>query len=262
MPEWSSMVKYYTLEPDHLPIPHGPNIVVIEGVDTEEYIDPKTKQTATRHRLYLAGWEHPLRLNNMRIEVLQKMFGPRVEDAFGRKIALLVATSQSFGEVKPAINIHPFAPADTAPPVDVPFHLATRNPHRLMLAGQAGVGIGRGAAALPGRPAAGAVKPAGRPLGDDAAAELCLLLRERGKDWGWLAKHFRTHAMADLVDADLPRDCDVALRAPAWGVLKDLHATVDIPDRAAAKAKLIASWSPDPAMVPDERDVDESGIPF
>lgn len=262
MPEWSQMVKYYALEPEHLPVPHGPNVVVIEGVDTEEFVDPQTRQPMTRHRLLLAGWEHPLRLNNMRIKVLQGMFGPRVEDSIGKKIALLVAASQSYGEVKPAINIHPYAPGDAADPVPVPHHLATRNPHRLAFATQAGVSIGKAAPALPNRPAA--IQPSGKSLGPDAAAELCLLLRERGRDWQWLIAHFRRHGMESLVSADLPPDCDAALRAPAWGVLKDLAVTVRIDDRAAAKSRLIASWSGEaaPAMTPDERDANEDDIPF
>lgn len=268
MPEWSQFVKRYALEPDDLPIAHGANIVVIESIDSEEYIDPTTRMPTTRHRLILAGWEHPLRLNNTRIKVLQQMFGPRVEDAIGKKIVLTVAATQSYGEVKPCINIHPFAPDQNAAPVSVPPHLGTRSQIRLQAARAAGVSFGREQNALPPSSSRD-VKPTGKPLGDEAAAELCLLLRERGRDWAWLADHCRRHAMAALVDADMPGACDAALRAPAWSLLKDLPITRAIPAREDEKAKLLASWrEPDaaagkgPTFVPDERDMREEDIPF
>lgn len=131
MPDWSSFKQKYVIEPEDLPNPHGPNLVVVETIDTEEYEDPKTKERKLRHNLYLAGWDKPLRLNNTRIDILKQIFGPATEQAIGGKIALLVGMSSAYGETKPTIMIHPYQPNQDAEPAPVPDRCATRSNMRL-----------------------------------------------------------------------------------------------------------------------------------
>ena len=293
MPEWNQFITRYAIDPEDLPIPHGVNIVVIESLDTEQYNDKKGVQQ-TRHRLWLAGWKVPLRLNNTRCKILQGMFGPHSEDAIGKKIALTVAANNVYGEVEAVINIHPFVPDQAAEPAQVPSHLGVVNMVRLEAAryygvkiapaqrqistgrppqgagqpqpgqphpgqnqpGQAaprspfhgGGGGGAGGAGVAGGPGSFMADPApsvaasGTPIGPEGASALILLLRERGRTWDWLAAHMRGHAMGNLVAGELPCDADQALRGPAWSLIKDLPRTIEIPDRAAAKKKLIESW--------------------
>ncbi len=273
MPEWNTFVKTYCLEPEHLPNPHGSNIVVIEGLDSEEYNGADGKPQV-RHRLWLAGWDVPLRLNNTRIKVLQTILGPRTEDAIGRKIVLTVVAQNNYGEFKAAINIHPFAPQPDSPVTPVPARLATRSPLRLASAATYGVTVAPAAFTLPpgsaqpgntmpgpapglptphAMPAAGggggAVRPSGQKLGNEFAAKLIVELRKRNWTWDRLVAHFRQHGMAALVAAELPPDCDAALRTPAWAILKTQPMTVAV-DEAATIQQLIASWTPPPTPTP------------
>jgi len=275
MPEWSTFVKTYCLEPEHLPNPHGPNVVVIEGLDSEEYTGTENKPQV-RHRLWLAGWDVPLRLNNTRVKVLQNILGPRTEDAIGRKIVLTIVAANNYGEYKAAINIHPFAPQPDAPVTPVPARLATRSPLRLATAATYGVSVAPAAFTLPpgmgvpgstppgphapaltppnagagsGGGGGGAIRPSGQKLGPEFAAKLIVELRKRNWTWERLVAHFHQHGMGALVEAGLPPDCDAALRTPAWSLLRNQPLTVAV-DEAAVVQQLIASWTPPPPPPP------------
>jgi len=272
MPDWSSFKQKYVIEPDDLPNPHGPNLVVIETIDTEEYEDPKTKERKLRHNLYFAGWDKPLRLNNTRIDIIKQIFGPETEQAIGGKIALLVGMSSAYGETKPTIMIHPYQPNQDAEPAPVPDRCATRSTMRLAQAREYGVPFApaqkrlAGGSAAPSANAAAVQAPgvsAGgdKKLGYETAAEICLLLRERNRDWDWLKKHMESSGMAALVAAELPPECPHALRAPAWSILKNLPLVNQIADRDAAKQRLINGWKPTLAQEAAKVAADDD-IPF
>lgn len=249
MPEWSNFIRKTCIEPDDLPIPHGPNIVVIETMNTEEAKDFATQKPYERHVLFLVGWLLPLRLNNTRINVLQQLFGPRVEDCFGKKIALMISADNSYGKVKASINIHPFVPNQAAEPVPVPHRLGVTDRRRLEAAAMHGVQIDRPSFRVPKEmmPASTPAVHSGNPsakLGDVNAAKLMLALRERGKDWSWLVAHLKRDGMGAMVDGRMPPDCEAAIREIVWRVIKDLPQTVKIDNREAEIERLVASWKP------------------
>ncbi len=243
MPPWTAMKKKYALDVADLPIPHAPNVVVIEGIDTEEGTD-QMGQPFTRHTLNLVGWAYGLRLNNAAVDVIAGMYGPNSEDAIGRKIALIATAQSAYGKTEMRIGIHPHAPAHDCKPVGVPAHLWTKSSHRAQIAASCGVTMAPAAFTLPPatRPPA-TPQPTQTKLGDEAAAELIMLLRERGRTWGWLVKHLETAGHTGLSDLP-PCDVDSAVKGPSWAVLKNLPITAAIGDRAAEKAKVIATWKP------------------
>lgn len=266
MPAWDRFKKRYAMEPGDLGNQSGFTVAVIEKVDTEEYQDRKNV-TQVRHQLYFAGYEYPLRLNNTRVDVLKSLFGPDTENAAGKRVALLCAASQSYGETEITINIHPMPiPQDTAvTPVrhDVACRIFVRRQHAEML----GVPFAPSPAALPAAPhggqpwthqqSAGALPPgaaaapvsASEPLGMQSAAKLVVMLRERGRDWDFVLEHLRKCAMGHLAEGKSPPECDKAIKGPIWSVLKDLPVTKPADDRAKAEADLIAAWTP-PAPTP------------
>lgn len=249
MPEWSNFIKKYCIEPEDLPAPHGPNVVVIETMDTEEAKDFQTQQPYERHLLYLVGWRLPLRLNNTRIQIIQNLFGPRVEDCLGKKIALMVGMENSFGKPKPVINIHPFLASVDAEPVPVPARLAVTEKRRLEQAHTYGVAIALPSFRIPSQvasstaPAVHSGNPAAK-LGDVAAAKLMVALRERGRDWDWMVGHLKRDGMGAMVDGRLPPECEAAIREIVWRTIKDLPVTVTIENRDAEVARLVSSWKP------------------
>lgn len=271
MPGWNEFKKKFALEVGDLPNPQGANVVMIEKFDTERFsaVNPETKQTETqtRHRMWLVGFEYPLRLNNTRVETLAAVLGCGPEESQGRKIVLLAGTVQRYGKTVPDIVIHPYAPDEITPCTDVPYHLAARHNERLMLAMQYGVRVAQARTALPGQgtqPQPGSVSqstPAAQPprkfaatgiaLGKEAAAELMMLLKERASDWNWLTLQLSTRGMGELVANRQPFECDGAIREPAWRILKDMPVTVGGFDREKAKAALITAWTP-PAPVQGE----------
>ncbi len=280
MPDWSSFKTKYVIEPDDLPNPHGPNLVVIEGFDTEQYEDPKTKETKLRHNMYLAGWDKPLRLNNTRIDILKQIFGPTTEQAVGGKIALLVGMSSAYGETKPTIMIHPYMPSQDAEPAAVPDRCATKAQMRLAQAREFGVtiappsrrlGSGPGsttpqagtAPAQAGHGQGAGVQAAGdAKLGAEKAAEIGALLKERNRDFEWITKHMQGTGMADLVAGATPAEWAQAARGPIWAILKNLPVTVNIGDREAFKADLVNRWKPTLAQEAKAAAEADDDIPF
>ena len=280
MPDWSSFKQKYVIEPEDLPNPHGPNLVVVEAIDTEEYEDPKTKERKLRHNLYLAGWDKPLRLNNTRIDILKKIFGPATEQAIGGKIALLVGMSSAYGETKPTIMIHPYQPNQDAEPAPVPDRCATRSTMRLAQAREYGVpfappqkrlaggpgsqaAAGGAHAAQAGSVAGGGVQPGSdAKLGYETAAEIGVLIKERNRDWDWLTRHMTNNAMGHLVNGATPADWPHAAKGPIWNVLKHLPVVNNIPDRDAAKQQLINGWKPTLAEEAAKVAAEEDDIPF
>ena len=277
MPAWDQFKKRYAMEPGDLGNQSGFTIAVIEKVDSEEYLDRKNI-AQVRHQLYFAGYEYPLRLNNTRIDVLKALFGLDTETAAGKKVALLCAASQSYGETEITINIHPMPIPQDAPVTPVRHDVACRNSIRRRHAEMLGVPFAPSPAALPagggagGQPwthpqAVGALPPgvaggagggtggqagpAGKPLGMASAAKLVMLLRERGREWDFVLSHLRTCAMSHLAEGKSPPDCDEAIKGPIWSVLKDLPVTKPADDRAKAEAEadLVAAWTP-PAPTP------------
>ena len=280
MPDWSSFKQKYVIEPDDLPNPHGPNLVVIETIDTEEYEDPKTKERKLRHNLYFAGWDKPLRLNNTRIDIIKQIFGPETEQAIGGKIALLVGMSSAYGETKPTIMIHPYQPNQDAEPAPVPDRCATRSTMRLAQAREYGVpfappqkrlaggpgsqaAAGGAHAAQAGSVAGGGVQPGSdAKLGYETAAEIGVLIKERNRDWDWLTRHMTNNAMGHLVNGATPADWPHAAKGPIWNVLKHLPVVNNIPDRDAAKQQLINGWKPTLAEEAAKVAAEEDDIPF
>lgn len=280
MPDWSSFKTKYVIEPDDLPNPHGPNLVVIEGFDTEQYEDPKTKETKLRHNMYLAGWDKPLRLNNTRIDILKQIFGPTTEQAVGGKIALLVGMSSAYGETKPTIMIHPYMPSQDAEPAAVPDRCATKAQMRLAQAREFGVTIAppqrklaerasqqttihMGTAPAHGEASSMGVHAVGdAKLGFETAAEIGALLKERNRDFEWIAKHMQSTGMADLVAGATPADWAQAARGPIWAVLRNTPVVNKISDREAFKADLVNSWKPTLAQEAKAAAAADDDIPF
>lgn len=270
MPPWNHYRKKYSLESEDLPNPHLPTVVVVEGVESEDYTDPETNQPQTRHVLFLAGFAYPVRLNNAKVETLQLLLGENTEDAIGRKIALITTVQTSYGKTVQRLGIHPSPVPDETPAARVPFHLATKSPARLAQANAWGVmvepppaqlGAGTSRFKLPGGGQGSAPPPAGVPLGPDAASQLVLLLRERNRTWEWLVEYFNAHGMGPLVQGRTPADVDQAVRGPAWNLIKSLPATVRIDNRDAEKARLMASWAPS-GVDPATGEVNPIDIPF
>lgn len=280
MPDWSSFQKKYVLEPDDLPYPHGANIVVIEGVDTEEDVDRETKQPILRHNLYFAGWDKPIRLNNQRIDILRQLFGPTTEHAIGRKIVLIAGVSSAYGKSKPCINIHPFVPNEDAEPAHVPDRCATKASMRLAQAREYGVTIAppqrklaerasqqttihMGTAPAHGEASSMGVHAVGdAKLGFETAAEIGALLKERNRDFEWIAKHMQSTGMADLVAGATPADWAQAARGPIWAVLRNTPVVNKISDREAFKADLVNSWKPTLAQEAKAAAAADDDIPF
>lgn len=236
MPPWSTMKKKFAMEVSDLPQGHAPNVVVIEGLETEEGVD-QMGQPFTRHLVFLAGWQYPLRLNNAAIDVLQSLYGPNTEDSIGKKIALIASAQSSFGKTEMRLAIHPYAPGPEARPVPVPSHLFTKSAHRAEIARSYAVSMA--SATFGNKPPTPQLTNS--RLGDDAAAELLLLLRERNRDWGWLIRHLEGTGITGLGDR-LPPEIDASIKAPAWAVIKSLPVVSQITDRPAEKAKLISNW--------------------
>jgi hypothetical protein len=267
MPPLNMLKKKYQIAATDLPNASGPNVVVVESFDTEEGTDFQGVPFV-RHSLYLVGWELPLRLNNLLVEMLEKTCGPNQQDAIGKKIILIPSAQSAYGKTEIKITIHPFAPSPDATPATVPPHLWVKSQHRASLAGQVGVQRAPvqfqvGTAPKPALPSTG------EKLGTDRAAELCLLLKERGRNWDWLSAHFASHHPHVQMLGVLPPDVDSSIRGAAWAVLRNLPVTVGIADRPAEKLKLIESWVP-PAGNPKQdvidmvtgEVIDHNDIPF
>lgn len=267
MAKWADYKKKFYLDYTDLPDQVGPNVVVIERFDAEEYNDPATKEKKISHKAYLLGWNYPLWLGARRRATLERLFGPNVEDAIGKQIALIVMEVEKWGaaELDIVIMHHQVPPGTNAAPV--PLKHTTRDQFRLASAKQAGVLVGEShtsspaAGALPaGRPPS--VRPSGVVLGYDAAAELCAILKERHRDWAWLRKHMEENGLAALVAADMPHECDGALKAPAWRLLKELPLVNGIPDREAFKRDIINRWRPTLAQEAAKVAAEDDDIPF
>lgn len=262
MPAWSTFKKKYCLDIHDFLNPHAPNVVVVEGVESEDQTD-MMGLPFTRHSLVLAGWQHPFRLNNAALDVLGMLYGPNTEDAVGRKIALIGAAQSSYGKTEMRLVIHPYAPSPDAAPVRVPSHLFTKSVHRQAVAHSYGVQVALPPAALPPRSAPPALH--GARLGEESAAELLLLLQERNRTWGWLTEHCAKNEGAPKISPDvLPPDLDASVKGPIWSLIKNLPVTVAIEDRAGAKARLIASWLPKapPGVNPVTGEFVPDDIPF
>jgi hypothetical protein len=257
--------KKYALDPEDLPIPNGPNIVVIEGVDTEEFKNDEG-ETVTRTVLTLVGFSVPLRLNNEKIDTLAAMFGSNIEDAIGQKITLLSSFANIYGKTKPVIDIHPHVPDAEAVPVIVPSHLGCKSVFRMQRAMEYGVRIASPNAALPraGARPPGAAQPgaggggAAAPvkqltaatLGKERAAKLLQLLRVKNRTWTWLADALARDGMGELIIGKEPFDAAPAVAQLAWSKLKPLPdvGEVGTPEAMAAElAATVAAWEPPPA---------------
>lgn len=273
MPPWNQYRKKYSLESEDLPNPHLPTVVVIEGVESEDYTDPETNQPQTRHVLWLAGFAYPVRLNNAKVETLQLLLGENTEDAIGRKIAIIATVQTSYGKTVQRLGIHPALIPDETPPARVPFHLATKAPARLAQANAWGVMVdppparlqpGGSKFVIPGSQAPAAAQPSvkgsGNKLGAEPAAELAYLLAERNRNWDFLVSHFRANGMADLVSATSPPESDAACRGPAWNLIKVLPVTVRV-DKAAFKAACLRDWAP-PNVNSETGEINPDDIPF
>lgn len=265
MAHWGMFKKKYALDPEDLPIPNGPNIVVIEGVDTEQFKNDEGEEV-TRTVLTLVGWSVPLRLNNEKIDTLAAMFGSNIEDAIGQKITLLSSFANIYGKTKPVIDIHPHVPDAEAVPVIVPAHLGCKSVFRMQRAMECGVRIASASAALPkpGQRPAGAAQqgqagggPGGAAapvkqltaatLGKERAAKLLQLLRVKNRTWTWLADALARDGMGELIIGKEPFDAAPAVAQLAWSKLKPLPdvGEVGTPEAMAAEvAATVAAWEP------------------
>jgi hypothetical protein len=271
VPPWTNLITKYCFDPEDLPIPHGPNVVVIEAFDTEQHEDFKTKQAKTRHLMRLAGWEHPVRLNNTRIKILQAMFGANTEDAIGKKIAMMVMAGNNFGDVELTLMIHPVAVPMNTPAVPVPYRLSVTNPYRKQIAASVGVQIETPQPTLPsgggfrtvggGGGGGGAGGGAGMggggqqpptihaPIGLKTAAIIVATLERKGKTWDDVVSHLRLNGLGEAVAGKMPADVSGSLLPMIRTFAAEFPNSrdVDIPSRAAAIEK---SWMPPPPPPP------------
>lgn len=98
----------YALEWDDLPNPRSINPATIISVAIEEYEDTSKGKPVPKKRtnLWFREYDLPLRLNNVRIDILAEMLGPETDNWKDRQIGLLVGKVTSFGETKTSILIH------------------------------------------------------------------------------------------------------------------------------------------------------------
>lgn len=265
MPPFSILKKKYTLEPEDLPNPNGPSVVVIEAFDSETYTDNEGVQQV-RHELWFAGYRYPFRLNNTRVDILVMLFGQNTEDAVGKKLILMPGVTTAYGKSKPCINIHPTpCPAET-PATPVPQSLAIAPMgHRAEVARAYQVAFAPAAptALRIGGTAAPAAQPPQSttiqaPLGMESAAKIIAGLEIINKTWDDAVSHLRTLGMGELVTGKAPPDVSnqvLDLLRRYCGSFPKVK-SVDVPARVA---ELIASWMPPKPTTPPSA---ESGIKF
>lgn len=242
MTAWETFRTKYALEAEDLPDQRGINVVVIEAVDNDVWEGPGGSSRARRGRLWFAGWNYPLPLNNARVDILRQLFGNDSNAAIGRKLGLEVVPVREYdGSYKGMLYIASELPGDHEVPARVPARWATRSNQRLEAALKQGVIIER--MVTPAK-APAKVVGTGVPLGEEAAAKMMCLIQERSRDWGFVVGHLSRAGLSDLVDAECPPGCDAAIREPLWtGLLCHLPITSRIEDRDALARKYIAGWA-------------------
>lgn len=103
------LLKKYCLDIDDMPNPHSINPATIVGVDQEEYEtkdDNGKPVKGLRSNLWFREFDLPLRLNNVRVELLCEMLGDETDDWKGRQIGLLVGSIVHYGKPKKTLMIH------------------------------------------------------------------------------------------------------------------------------------------------------------
>lgn len=245
MPPWTTFRKKYILDAADLPNPHAANCMVIEGFDSEPFFDPQTKTQTVRHLLRLAGWDLPLRINNTRTKILERLFGANSEESVGKKIVLIAAMDDSFGDPRIVINIHPFAPPPETPPTPIPRQHATKNPWRLQQATQYGITYTDAPAALPPSVPTTPVND-NAVLGPERAAAILVSLKARGKTWDDLCRHLSMNGLGQFVLGRTPPEAGLKITDAVKSYMAGFGRVVEVKDPAAEAAAIVASWAPKP----------------
>lgn len=246
MPPWNQFKAKYELEVQDLPNPALPNVFVVERLDSEE-AQNSDGEKYTRHNLFFAGIEYPLRLNNTRIDIIQNLHGEHTENAVGKKLALIAGANTSFGKSKIGINIHPFPVPEGTPPVAIPASIAAKNPFRRQTAQHYGVQFLAENAALPPSPAAATTAVnENAVLGPERAAAIMVNLRARGKTWDDLCKHLAMHGLGQFVQGRTPPEAGLRIADAVKSYMAGFPRTVEVVDPSKEAAVLVKSWAPKP----------------
>jgi hypothetical protein len=99
----------------------------------------------------------------------------------------------------------------------------------------------------PGAMGAAANTPAVNPnavLGDDKAARMIVVLKQRGKTWDDFVDHCRKNQMGQLIDGRLPPDAALAVVGPFNAYKQGFQRVVEVPDVEGEVARLKATWKP------------------
>lgn len=173
-----SLKTKFCLDHTDLPNPQG-TVAEIARIDSSYDVDKTTNEEYVRHELYFKGVKIPLRLNNMRIDILVNLLGRDTDAWVGRKVGMYVGLAQKYGKNEPAILLHQQA-VDSIPVTEWPKHLQVVDRYKL----PAGPAF-NGSATFTAKPALPAAAPGPvprdtKPIGAKNADRLKQALAEQG----------------------------------------------------------------------------------
>lgn len=245
------------LDIEHLPNPEGVTIVRITGLDSEDVtvMESGRRVNKTQHMVHLEGWSKPLKLNNMRIQTLIKLFGEDTNNWVGQVIGLTVEDVEEFGEMVARIVINR-RPVGEVPLTPVPeLYAAKRSGFRLPSMTTPANPF------QPAEPKTPSATPAdGAVVGFDNAAAIVVNLHARGKTWDDLVVHARKLAMGHLVDGKRPDLAPSAILTLARTYIGGFPRTTNV-DVEKLTRELRLAWLGTPPTPVDPRTGEVMGDP-
>lgn len=256
----SQLLEKYSIDIEHLPNQHGPNVVKILALTTEVYdvVESGRKKEKQRHMLHLAGFTLPLKLGNMRLKVLSSLLGPETDNWIGKKISIYVGQEAKFGKVEMFVMID-LRPVDQSLP-----EVSQARRSDQVAANPYGVGQ---PSTQPGPADSRQLDMS--PIGLEAAAIVCCTLEERGRKWDDLRLFLNTNGYAELIAGKEPPDCPKAIKPGIEAFARSLPKVNPRPD----PEKFRKLWKPPPhehvnketgelSRLPSASEIEDDDIPF